>query len=105
LYILAFKKKEFVKYLLIGLFGLLIMVNVAERYSDNYAIRRLLSTFEMAEDNRGGDVVGEVAGSRAVEVESILEEMDGIADYMFGKGFGFVYHFVFNETDKMHANA
>lgn len=105
LYILVFKNREIIKYIIITILGIFALSLVLENYSDNYAIRRLLSTFDQVEDRRDGGGIEGVAGSRAVEVESILREMNHPIDYIFGKGFGFEYHFEFNETNKMHANA
>lgn len=104
MYIILFKKKQIVKYLVIAICGSFALWYIFENYSDNYAVSRLSSTFTQVEDNRQGGVEG-VAGSRAVEIESILREMTGAVDYIFGKGFGFEYHFEFNQTNKMHSNA
>ncbi len=100
-----YKRKHFLKNALLIILVILSLNYILITYSDNYAINRLMYTFKIAEDNAEDNIINSIAGSRAVEVELILKEMNSPLDYFFGKGLGFEYRFIFNETDKMHANA
>ncbi len=105
-FVLLFKRNQVIKFIVIGLIGLFGLNYVFTTYSDNLAVRRLTSTLEMYNDSEGGSGgVKELSGSRAVEIETILKEMNTIPDYLFGKGFGYTYMFEFGPLVKMNANA
>lgn len=81
IFIISFRKKSLVKYLIITLLCLGMLSYIFNEYKDNIAVRRFTYTFEQLEDSDNGNTaVVEIGGSRFTEVESIMKEMNGITD-------------------------
>lgn len=90
LFVFLFKKKHFFKYVIVVFFVIFINNYLFEKYSDNYAISRLNYTFQVIDESED-DMLSTISGGRVDEIEAIIKEMDFPLDYLFGKGFGFVY--------------
>lgn len=104
-YIIVFKKKQILRYLILLVVLGIAMNFVFIRFSDNLAIRRISTTideFTSAENNSDG--IEEVGSDRMAEIEHIFNDMAPI-DYVFGKGLGYEYLFVFGNIAKMKSNA
>lgn len=105
-FIIAFKKKHLLKYILITLIGGVLINYMFVNFNDNVAVSRLIGTVEKFNESEGSIGAAEdVGGSRAVEVELILKDMTGGLDYLLGKGLGYTYTFEFNNISKVNANA
>lgn len=88
-FIFIFKRKQFLKYLMLSIV-LIIGINfLFSEYSDNLAIRRLTYTFNQFIDSENAtEGVSAVSAGRDLEIETVLGLMDSPKDYFFGMGSG-----------------
>ena len=88
-FIFIFKRKQFLKYLMLSIV-LMIGINfIFSEYSDNLAIRRLTYTFnQFLNSENATEGVSAVSAGRDFEIETVLDLMDSPKDYFFGMGSG-----------------
>ncbi len=105
-YTFFFKRSEIVKYLLIFCAAALVMIYIFANFSDNLAVARLKTTFDLYKsEGAGNSNIDQISAGRYNEFETVISQMK-LKDYFLGKGCGFVYNVdnvtEYTETSNAH---
>jgi hypothetical protein len=103
LYIVFINRKNFLKYVLLSMVLIVLLTQVLSFYSDNFAVKRLMYTFELFNSDEF-DKVDKISAGRTDEIETIVKLMEPI-DYVIGKGAGFKYYMINKGEIEEAANA
>jgi hypothetical protein len=98
LYSIIITKKNRLKVLFLICLSSILIVFVFDRFSDNIAISRVQNTIDKYIESGN---IESIDSGRSEEIKRVMEDMDSLSDYIFGKGVGYTYQLGEN---KKHAN-
>jgi hypothetical protein len=99
LFVFIFKRKQFVKYVLISLVILFVGNIFIKQFSDNSAVSRVTNTVtQIFESDDKAESLSAASAGRDDEIETVLNLMNDL-DYFWGKGIGFTYDLEVYEND------